>query len=249
MTGTRTAVDASFDRYARLVRRIVDCDVALVSLVEPDRQVFAGTDGPLPADVQAARETPLSHSFCQHVVADGAPLIITDAREVERLCANLAIPDLGVVAYAGWPLTGHDGRLIGSLCAIDFAPRAWAREDIAALEDLAAACSAELSQRFLRDLEADRARETYHLNQRSRVLLQLSEGLSRTETLRDVATALQDIAIGQLGCLRAGFWLRGSAVPALSADLPAPRPTAAVEPLTLVPPTRWTGSRPPGTTC
>jgi serine phosphatase RsbU (regulator of sigma subunit) len=193
--------DPSLDRYARLVSRILGTPIALVSLVEAGRQVFPGACG-LPPDVEAVRETPLSHSFCQHVVADQAPLIIPDAREDDRLRDNLAIPDLGVVAYAGWPITDHTGEIVGSLCAIDTEPRAWTAHDLAMLEDLAAACSTELSERGLRITEQE-------LAHRSRVLLALSEGLSATRTMADVAVAVERIAVDQLGCLHAGIWLRG----------------------------------------
>ncbi|CAN5168732.1 hypothetical protein BH09ACT12_BH09ACT12_15910 [soil metagenome] len=137
-TGSR-----SFDHYARLVRRFLRVPVALVTLVEADRQVFCGLVG-LEGPYGEARETPLSHSFCQYVVADEKPLVISDARLDPRLADNLAIPDLNVVAYAGWPLRDAAGTTVGSLCAIDSTPRTWTQEDLDTLEDLANACSAEL---------------------------------------------------------------------------------------------------------
>jgi ribosomal protein L5 len=66
--------DPSFDRYARLVCRALGVDTAMVTIIESDRQVFRGARG-LPDDLQRERETPLSHSFCQHVVAGQKPLI------------------------------------------------------------------------------------------------------------------------------------------------------------------------------
>lgn len=143
----------SMDHFARLVRRALDVPVALVTLVEADRQVFPGQLG-LPEPWCGARATPLTHSFCQHVVAADEPLVIPDARLDERLRDNLAIPDLGVVAYAGWPLRDVQDRPIGSLCAIDTQPRAWTGADLALLEDLALAVSSELQHRFA--LESDR---------------------------------------------------------------------------------------------
>ncbi len=133
----------SFDHYARLVRRLLRVPVALVTLVESDRQVFCGLDG-LKEPYATAGQTPLSHSFCQYVVADEKPLVISDARLDARLADNLAIPDLDVIAYAGWPLLHEDGTTLGSLCAIDSRPRQWTTEDLGTLEDLAQACSAEL---------------------------------------------------------------------------------------------------------
>jgi serine phosphatase RsbU (regulator of sigma subunit) len=199
--------DSSFDRYARMVCRALGVPMALVSIVEADRQVFPGACG-LPAGLDAERQTPLSHSFCQHVAADEKPLVVEDAREDDRLRDNLAIPDLGVVAYAGWPLTDHTGSVVGSLCAIDDQPRAWTTEQIEMLEDLAAACSTELSERSLRDLAADGERAAQDLSHRSRVFLALSEALSSTRTMEDVAQAVVRISTEQLGCIQAGLWVR-----------------------------------------
>ncbi|WP_323793905.1 GAF domain-containing sensor histidine kinase [Nocardioides sp.] len=138
----------SFDHYARLLQRSLGVPVGLVSIVEEYRQVFLGALG-LPDPWQEARETPLSHSFCQYVVAREEPLIIEDAREEPFLADNLAIPVLGVIAYAGWPITDSRGKVVGSLCAIDGEPRAWTPVDLENLRDLAAACSAEIAQREL----------------------------------------------------------------------------------------------------
>ena len=205
--GDETGADASFDRYARIVRRTLGVPVALVSIVEEARQVFPGASG-LPEPYATQRETPLSHSFCQYVVADRRPLIVTDARDHDRLAGNLAIEELDVIAYAGWPLTDHDGRVIGSLCAIDNRPRRWTDYDIEGLADLAAACSVELAQRELRRQTGHELHLAEHLHQRSRVLLALSESLSTTRTLAEVADAVGQVGLEQLGCSRAGIWLR-----------------------------------------
>ena len=65
-----TPPEQVFDRLTRLVRRLLGTPVALVSLVDADRQFFKSAVG-LPEPWAARRETPLSHSFCQHVVATG----------------------------------------------------------------------------------------------------------------------------------------------------------------------------------
>ncbi len=137
--------DGSFDRFTRLAGRLLGVPVALVSLVDEDRQFFLSSRG-LPAPWAAARETPLTHSFCQHVVAGRAPLAVDDARQHALLATNGAVADLGVVAYLGVPI--HvDGEAIGSLCAIDGAPRAWTAEDAAVLTDLVDALRAEIALR------------------------------------------------------------------------------------------------------
>jgi GAF domain-containing protein len=203
--------DSSFDRYARLVSRSLGTSVALVTLIEDDRQVFPGACG-LPPDIESARETPLSHSFCKYVVADQAPLVVPDLREDERLREHPAIADLGVVAYAGWPVTDHTGEIVGSLCALEYEPREWSAADLEMLEDLAAACSTEISERALRGIAAEGQRDAQDLSHRSRVLLALSEGLSATRTMVDVAQAVERIADEQLGCVQAGIWVRAQEI-------------------------------------
>ncbi|MGC5409855.1 GAF domain-containing protein, partial [Streptomyces sp. DT225] len=151
LAGLTSAADPGMDRFARLVSRLLRVPVSLVSLLEPDRQVFPGMVG-MSGPWADRRETPLSHSFCQHVVADGGPLVLSDTRAHPRTCASLAIPDLRVVAYAGMPLTDADGRVLGSLCAIDHHPREWTADELHDLEDLTAACSMELRLRIATEL-------------------------------------------------------------------------------------------------
>ncbi|MDQ5851569.1 MAG: diguanylate cyclase, partial [Chloroflexota bacterium] len=90
--------EAAFDRLTRLAVRMLQVPVALVTLVDKDRQFFKSCVG-LPEPWASQRETPLSHSFCQYPVASREPLIITDARTYLLVQDNLAIPDLKVVAY------------------------------------------------------------------------------------------------------------------------------------------------------
>jgi serine phosphatase RsbU (regulator of sigma subunit) len=210
MTEARVDADPSLDRYARMVRRTLDVPVALVSILQSDLQVFPGASG-LPEPVASERETPLSHSFCQHVVITEAPLIVNDARENPLVRDNLAVRDLSVVAYAGFPLTNADDQIIGSLCAIDFEPRAWTEDDLEALADLAAACSAELSHRELKQVAERQAHHANDLQHRGGVLLGISEALAAPLRLSEVAAAVEQVALETLGCMRAGLWLRDAA--------------------------------------
>lgn len=139
-------VEDTFDRFTRLASRFLGCPVSLVSLVDKNRQFFKSQTG-LPTEVAKKRETPLSHSFCQHVVRGGGPLQISDAREDERVRENLAIPELGVIAYLGVPIIADDGLILGSFCVIDCQPREWSEEDLAVLRDLGQALAAEIRLR------------------------------------------------------------------------------------------------------
>jgi hypothetical protein len=135
-----------FDRLARLAARVVNAPVALVSGVDRDRQFFKSCLG-LPEPWATQRETPLSHSFCQHVVAAKEPVIVSDARTDERLLDNLAIRDLGVIAYLGVPLITRDGHAVGTLCVIDHQPRIWTNEEIGLVKDIASAVVTEITLR------------------------------------------------------------------------------------------------------
>lgn len=186
-TGLGAEPDPMFDRFASIVQRALGVPVALVSLVDDVRQVFPGACG-LAVPWQQQRQTPLSHSFCQHVVTSAEPLVIEDARTDPLVAANPAITDLGVIGYAGIPLTDADGLVLGSLCAIDTSPRGWTAAELALLSDLAAACSESLRLRIT-------TRITFDHNQ---MLLRASVALANTSTPADVIDAVRVLVGGTL---------------------------------------------------
>jgi GAF domain-containing protein len=132
--------DPVFDRLAHRVAAVLDAPVALVSLVDNRGQTMPGAVG-LAEPWSSERWTPLSHSFCQHVVASGRPVTITNAHDHPLGVGNLAVMELGVVAYAGAPLQVGDGPVVGAVCAIDHRPRTWTMEQLSDLSELAAECS------------------------------------------------------------------------------------------------------------
>lgn len=115
-----------------------------MSLVDANRQFFKSSFG-LPEPWASQRETPLTHSFCQHVVNSGEPLIVTDARDNAIVRSNCAVIDLGVIAYLGVPLTTEAGHVLGSLCAIDIIARQWSEDDIRLLRDMASIVMREIA--------------------------------------------------------------------------------------------------------
>jgi serine phosphatase RsbU (regulator of sigma subunit) len=216
--GLSSGTDEGMERFARLVAGRLRVPVALVSLVEANRQVFPGLVG-LAEPWATRRQTPLSHSLCQHVVATGHPLVLADARSDDRTCTSLAIGDLGVVAYAGMPLTDSDGHVLGSLCAIDTELRKWSARELADLADLAAACSTELRLRIATDVarqaqhQAEAAQNAAeHSNaeartyagqaqlalERSELMLRAAEDMADTASLTDVREKLRDLVSGDL---------------------------------------------------
>lgn len=159
--------EETYDRFTRLASKILRCPVSLVSLVDDNRQFFKSQIG-LPGVFARKRETPLSHSFCQHVVRGGESLIIPDARNDARVAQNLAIPELGVIAYLGVPVRTDDGFILGSFCAIDGQPRDWTKEEVGLLEDLGRALASEI-----------------RLGERTRILLASIEHKEEAERGRD----------------------------------------------------------------
>ncbi len=139
-------IDPALDRLTRLASKILNAPVSLVSLVESDRQFFKSFVG-LQEPWASRRETPLSHSFCQHVVTSGQPLVVDNAPETALVRDNLAIPDLGVISYAGMPLTTTDNLQLGSFCVIDTKPRQWTDDELDILRELSELVMTEINLR------------------------------------------------------------------------------------------------------
>ncbi|HKW00528.1 MAG TPA: GAF domain-containing protein [Vicinamibacterales bacterium] len=128
--------DALFDRVAQLAARLLDVPVVLLSLVDANRQFFKTQVG-VPEPVATARQTPLTHSFCQWVVSSDDELVVPDVQRHRLLGQNRATVELGVGAYAGVPLRSDGVEPIGSFCVIDMKPHAWDERELRALRDAA----------------------------------------------------------------------------------------------------------------
>ncbi len=154
-----------FDRLTRLAARIVRAPIALMTLVDCERQFCVSAVG----DPSAAnRVGELSHSLCRFVVESAEALVVDDLRRHPRLQSHPALQELGVVGYAGVPVVTADGHVLGAFCVAAREPRAWSDDDVAALQDLSAAAATEIDlrraigdmddqHRRLRDSEARKA--------------------------------------------------------------------------------------------
>jgi DNA-binding CsgD family transcriptional regulator len=145
-----TPPEEPFDRLTRIAARALGAPIALVSLVDDRRQFFKSACG-LAEPLASRRETPLSHSFCQHVVATAAPLIVSNARVHPLVCGNMAVTELGVVAYLGIPLAMPHGLTLGSFCVVDTEPRHWTIDDQQIMTALAASVVSEIALRSAHD--------------------------------------------------------------------------------------------------
>ncbi len=126
-----TAADERFDRITRLARQIFDVPIALVSLIDAERQWFKSRAG---LDVQ---QTPREISFCGHAITQEDCMVVSDARDDVRFADNpLVIGDPRIRFYAAYPVCAPNGCALGRLCLIDTAPRQFSAEDEQLLRDL-----------------------------------------------------------------------------------------------------------------
>lgn len=189
-----TPSEEVFDRLTRIAARALDAPVALLTLVDADRQFCKSMVG-LPEVWLSGRDTPLSYSFCQHAVALGVPLVIEDARRHPLVRTDPATLR-GVIAYAGIPLVTSDGHALGTLCAIDFQPRAWGDQEVQLLAELAAAVVTKIELRVAARESEEKARAA----ERAREALRESEERFRT--------AFDAAPIGMALVSTDGRWIR-----------------------------------------
>ena len=134
-----TPPEERFDRLTRLAKRLFAVPIALVSLVDENRQWFKSCIG---LDVS---ETSREISFCGHAILGNEVFIITDATKDPRFEDNpLVLNEPYIRFYAGCPLRYVDGSMLGTLCIIDTKPRHLNEDDLEALKDLSELAEREL---------------------------------------------------------------------------------------------------------
>lgn len=130
-----TPPDPAFDRITRLATLITGVPIAVISLLTAKRQWFKSARG------TGLTETPRDQAFCNHAILGEGVMTVEDAREDARFRTNpLVTNDPRVRFYAGCPLRGPDGLMLGTLCVVDRMPRrldATQREGLRALADIA----------------------------------------------------------------------------------------------------------------
>lgn len=125
--------EQNFDDVAQVAMQLCDVPIAIVSLVDTDRQWFKSCLG---LDVG---ETPRDIAFCAHaILVPNEVMVITDATKDFRFADNaLVIGQPHIRFYAGAPLIAADGIALGTLCVIDYKPRTLTHAQISALQALA----------------------------------------------------------------------------------------------------------------
>ncbi|HEY9427490.1 MAG TPA: ATP-binding protein [Gemmatimonadaceae bacterium] len=140
--------EPEFDRLTEMAASLLRAPIAILSLVERDRQFFKSAVG-LDEPLASHRQTPISFSLCAVIVDTGEPLILQDTRTHPLTRDRGAVTELGIASCAGAPVATRDGHVLGAICALDRVPRVWTLRDIETLNTLAASASAEVSLRLL----------------------------------------------------------------------------------------------------
>lgn len=153
-----TASEQTYDDITTLAAFICDVPIALISLVDADRQWFKSKVG------LTVNETPRDVSFCAHAILSQNIMVVNNALDDERFANNPLVTNApGIRFYAGVPLTTPDDQQIGTLCVIDHHPK-------------------ELSETQKKTLEA-LARQVVVQLELQRVSAQLAQALDRIELI------------------------------------------------------------------
>jgi len=165
-----TPEESPFDALTELAASILDVPIALVSLIDSERQWFKSRYG------LAGSETPREVSFCGHVVEQEASLIVPDTLGDSRFADNpFVVGDPRVRFYAGMPLRTPDGFVLGTLCVVDTVPRQPTSKQLHLLQLLA--------DQVVDQLEARRKREQLAVERATAVA-----GARRNEVLFEAMT-------------------------------------------------------------
>lgn len=137
-----SAPEEIFDDLTRLAARLCETPIALISLVDAERQWFKSAFG------LNVSETPRDWAFCAHAILENGPLIIEDATLDSRTSDNpLVTGPPNIRFYAGVPLRISSGQPLGTLCIIDTQPRVLSQQQLADLQSLARQATGQIELR------------------------------------------------------------------------------------------------------
>jgi serine phosphatase RsbU (regulator of sigma subunit) len=142
-----TEPDEPFDRLARLAAALLDAPFAFVTIVDDTRSYWKSAIGVETIGI-VERSQAIPDSFCQYVVASGERLFVEDAANDPLTADNPTVVNLGVSAWAGFPLLAPTGEVLGTFCVADMRTREWSEQDVHVLQTLSAAATGEVALRM-----------------------------------------------------------------------------------------------------
>lgn len=155
-----TEPEQQFDALTELASSILNMPIALVSLIDEERQWFKSHHG---IDVS---ETPREFAFCSHTILQTDVFEVTDSREDERFFDNpLVAGEPKVIFYAGAPLITSEGNNLGTLCVIDHEPHQFSDENKRQLQIIADQVISQLQLRKQLILQTENLSELLSLTQ------------------------------------------------------------------------------------
>lgn len=176
--------EQAFDDLTLLASYVCRTPIALISLVDEDRQWFKSKVG------ISASETSRDIAFCSTAIQQAEVLVVPDTLQDERFRSNpLVTSEPHIRFYAGAPLINEDGYALGTLCVIDRTPREMGSEQQAALKALSRLVLAQMEFRrnliLLKEALSDRTREEH---ERERELAKVQDTLVRVLGLQSSRT-------------------------------------------------------------
>jgi GAF domain-containing protein len=170
-----TEPERAFDDLTQLASYVCKTPIALISLVDEDRQWFKSKIG------IDATETPRDIAFCSTAIQQSEVMVIPDTLQDERFRDNpMVVAEPKIRFYAGAPLINEDGYALGTLCVVDRAPREFVPEQKEALRALGRLVLAQLEfRRNLQLLKEALTDRTQAEHERERELVKLQQTLTR----------------------------------------------------------------------
>jgi PAS domain S-box-containing protein len=186
-----TKSEQEFDQLTTLISAICDVPIAMVSLIDYDRQWFKSVIG------LNSKETARDISFCTHAIEQGSTFVVQDAAKDPRFVNNpLVTDDPNIRFYAGYPLIDPNGFALGTFCVIDKKPRTLTESQRKALEILGQAVVNQIVGRKNRELAQ---RLTYALDQSSIIAITDNQGRIKhvNQAFCDISEYSTEELIGQ----------------------------------------------------
>ncbi|WP_405779245.1 PP2C family protein-serine/threonine phosphatase [Streptomyces sp. NBC_00859] len=171
-----TGPEREFDDLAGVAASLTGCSRAFITLVDERRSFWKACVGVDAVGVEA-RQNPVRESFCYYLVGlAGEPFVVGDAAADPRTREHPSVVPLKIGAWAGYPLIGPGGEVLGSMCVIDENPHDWQPAELATLATMARAVANEINLRT-------------SLSSAEDALVVAQDAL---ETTRDLARSLQN---------------------------------------------------------